>query len=713
MPTRRHSLTRRYFLLIMDKNHIDEREAARARIGALTEAVEYHSKKYHIDDDPQISDDEYDAMYRELERLEGEWPEFRSQNSPTMRVGGEALPEFRKVVHEIQMLSLNDIFDMDELEAFDARVRQALGGEEAPSPEYVVERKIDGLSVSLEYENGEFVRGSTRGDGYTGEDVTENLRTIGSIPKRLAGQPPAYLEVRGEVYLSKPDFESLNEYQRSAGQKLFANPRNAAAGSLRQLDSRITASRRLSVFVFNVQRIDGRTFNDHSESLEWLNSNGFPTSPHYLVCDGIDSVREAIKTIEQQRYEFPYDIDGAVVKVNSLQARAALGQTSRTPKWAVAYKYPAEIKETILRAITLNVGRTGVLTPNAVLDPVRLAGTTVGKATLHNMDLIKEKDIRVGDHVLVRKAGDIIPEVIAPVIDKRSGGETIFTMPETCPVCGARIERIAGEAAYRCPDRDCPAQLYRRIVHFTSRDAMNIGGMGAAIAETLIERGFISDAADIYTLSNRRTELEALEGMGGKSIDNLLEAIEASKQNPPERLLFGLGIRLVGNRASRILIGRFRSISALCAASPDELSDIPEIGEKISASLREYMDDPKTAALLSRLRDAGLPIDSANGSGGPGDDAGGPDRPGGAGGDSRGLPFGGLVFVVTGALPGTGRRDIERQIEELGGKTAGSVSKKTDYVLAGENAGGKLSKAIELGIKVIDYDEYKRLAGFD
>ena len=704
---------------------VDEknREAVRVRIEELAALTAYHSKKYYVEDDPEITDGEYDALYGELKRLEAVWPELRPDNSPTARVGGEALPEFRKVTHEVQMLSLNDIFNLEELDAFDARVRQALGDDIQPVV-FVVEKKIDGLSVSLEYENGVLIRGSTRGDGFTGEDVTENLRTIGALPKILNGNPPRYLEVRGEVYLPKSDFELLNETQQSLGLKLFANPRNAAAGSLRQLDPKITASRRLNIFVFNVQRVDGYDLTSHAQSLKWLESLGFPVSPDFRVCGAPDEVREVIGEIERRRFEFPYDIDGAVVKVDGFAAREALGQTVKAPKWAVAFKYPAEIKETILLDITLNVGRTGVITPNAVLDPVRLAGSTVGKATLHNFDQIREKDIRIGDRVLVRKAGDIIPEVIAPVKEKRDGSEAEFFMPSACPVCGEQIVRVEGEAAFRCQNRACPAQLYRGIVHFASRDAMNIEGMGGAIVEMLIERGFIRDAADIYALASRRAELEAIDRMGIKSTDNLLNAIEVSKRNPPERLLFGLGIRLVGSRVARLLINRFRSIPALRSAPCEELSAIPEIGDKIAASLRAYMDEPRTGDLLSRLEAAGVRMESTtvnapyntsvsedilSGGASPGTDINA------AGGNAaeRGQPLAGLTFVVTGALPGVNRRDIEAEIEALGGKAAGSVSKKTNYVLAGEDAGSKLNKAIELGIDIIDYEAYKKIAKYE
>ena len=874
----------------MDSNNTDKRENVRERMNELVALLNYHSKKYYIDDDPEIADSEYDKLYRELEELERGRPDLRVQNSPTARVGGEASQEFRKVTHEIQMQSLNDIFDLAELDAFDARTRQALASgaaaatnvaaqtadvaepsnvdaqtadvetrqaladaavaisDAAPAAdvgttgdiaasvelEYVVERKIDGLSVSLEYENGIFIRGSTRGDGFVGEDVTENLKTIKSIPMLLntptpvsasapipvsssapapspAAAPapsptpvsasstapapslssaptapvpslssspapspspaPAYLEVRGEVYLARQDFDRLNESQQALGQKLFANPRNAAAGSLRQLDPKVTASRRLSIFVFNVQRIDGRAFATHSESLTWLEAAGFPVSPGYTLCKTLGEAREAIADIERRRYEFAYDIDGAVVKVNALAARAALGETVKAPKWAVAYKYPAEIKETVLRDIILNVGRTGVVTPNAILEPVRLAGTTVSRATLHNMDLIEGRDIRIGDRVLVRKAGDIIPEVLCPVKEKRDGSETVFVMPAACPVCGAPIERAEGEAAYRCIGRDCPAQLFRGIVHFASRDAMNIDGMGGAVVDALIERGFISDTADIYSLASKRSGLESIERMGKKSVDNLLNAIERSKQNPPDRLLFGLGIRLVGSRVARLLIRRFGSVPALRGASVEELSDIPEIGEKIALSLRNYMDEPANIELLEKFAAAGVRMSSAPSGAAsatptvpaaatssatpvasaasatptvpaaaaaptvPTEAAAAPTAsasavvaaaaaptasaasatPAAAAAPSvpveTALPLQGLTIVITGTIDGVQRRELERQIDELGGRASGSVSKKTSYVLAGEDAGSKLTKAKELNVPVIGYDEYKRLAG--
>ncbi|MDR3120792.1 MAG: NAD-dependent DNA ligase LigA [Clostridiales bacterium] len=764
------------------------RDAARERIDELKAAILYHGKKYYSDDDPEIGDDEYDALYLELVRLEEVWPEFKAADSPTARVGGDILPAFGKVTHEVQMQSLNDIFDLGELEAFDARVRDALGdpgaeitdgaevtgeanraGDEpegesagdsgetgqaggAPAPsalEYVVEKKIDGLSVSLEYENGLFVRGSTRGDGFVGEDVTANLRTVRAIPLRLQvgdAPPPAYLEVRGEVYLPKDDFIALNEQQAALGLKLFANPRNAAAGSLRQLDTQITAQRRLNIFVFNIQRARGPgcVFTTHSGALEWLAAAGFPVSPGFVVCGTLADVRAEIQKIEESRFDVPFDIDGAVIKVNDLAARELLGATSKAPKWAVAYKYPAEIRETALFDITINVGRTGVLTPTAVLAPVRLAGSTVGRATLHNMDFIAEKDIRIGDRVLVRKAGDIIPEVVSSQKDRRDGSERVFEMPSACPVCAAPVERPEGESAYRCTGAACPAQLFRRIVHFTSRDAMNIDGMGPAIVEAMMEKGFVSDVADLYALGGRRAELEALERMGPKSVDNLLRAIENSKQNPPERLLFGLGIRLIGSRAARLLLDRFASFDALRRATVEQLAEVPEIGEKMARSVNTYLNEPAVAALLQKLADAGVRLDTTDtamvgtamagtamadaamagavaadtGFAMPAMVSGNPPAPGAAvsaalspAPDAAPRSLEGLTFVLTGTLPGVSRRDAERLIESHGGRVTGSVSKKTDYVLAGEDAGSKLKKAEALGVRVIGLDELRELAG--
>ncbi|HHW49709.1 MAG TPA: NAD-dependent DNA ligase LigA, partial [Clostridiaceae bacterium] len=518
------------------------------RILELRKIINYHDYKYYVEDNPEISDFEYDALYRELEELEALRPDLVTPDSPTQRVGGKPLEGFEKVVHSIQMQSLSDVFSEEELYAFDSRVREVVGDE----VEYVVEKKIDGLSVSLEYENGRFIRGSTRGDGIVGEDVTQNLKTIKSIPLVLNEDIP-YLEVRGEVFMSKKDFIKLNEEQESLEQPLFANPRNAAAGSLRQLDPKITASRKLDIYVFNVQNIEGKSFKTHSESLEYLKILGFKVSPDYKVCKNIKEAMEEIERIGESRGEMPFEIDGAVVKVNSLEHRRLLGSTSKTPRWAVAYKYPAERKQTKIKEIWVNVGRTGVLTPNAVLEPVRLAGTTVSRATLHNMDYIREKDIRIGDTVWVQKAGDIIPEVVEVLYDKRTGEEKEFEMPKRCPACNSEVVREEGEVAYRCIGIECPAQLFRSIVHFASRDAMNIDGLGPAIIEALLNKGFIKGVADLYYLHEKRDELVNMERMGKKSTENLLNSIERSKSNNIDRLITGFGIRHIGLRAAQLL----------------------------------------------------------------------------------------------------------------------------------------------------------------
>ena len=631
------------------------------RIKQLRGLIDEHNKKYYIYDNPEISDADYDALYEELLDLEAKHPEYASDDSPTARVGGESLAGFGKVVHEVQMQSLNDVFQLDELDLFDKRVKEALstgsgGGDSSGSGtgasgagysgagasgadasgtdasgtgarpdeedssgsgagasgtdaevEYVVEKKVDGLSVSIEYRDGAFVRGSTRGDGFVGEDVTENLRALKSLPKalKLAENPP-YIEIRGEVYMSKQDFMMLNETQADLGQKTFANPRNAAAGSLRQLDPAVTASRRLDLFVFNIQQASGASFKKHSEALEYLAEAGLPVSSGYKVCKGISAVKEEVNAIGASRYEYPFDIDGAVVKVNSLQHRGLLGETSKAPRWAVAYKFPAEVKETVLKDITINVGRTGVLTPNAILEPVRLAGTSVGKATLHNMDVISEKDIHIGDRVMVRKAGDIIPEVVEVLKWKRNGTETPFAMPEMCPVCGSKVERAPGETAHRCTGNACPAQVFRRIVHFASRDAMNIEGLGPAIIETLLEKGLINGAADLYYLKDKRDELVSIDRMGGKSVDNLLAAIEGSKNRGLARFLFGLGIRHIGARAAKLIAENYMTIDNILNADIEGISEIPEVGGKMAASIREYFDDEEVLTQLEKYMDAGI-----------------------------------------------------------------------------------------------------------
>lgn len=656
------------------------------RIEELRETLNFHSHKYYVEDNPQINDFDYDVLYRELEDLEKLRPELITPDSPTQRVGGQPLEGFEKVVHTVQMQSLADVFNQEELYTFDQRVRDAIGND----IEYAVEKKIDGLSVSLEYENGRFVRGSTRGDGLVGEDVTLNLRTIKSIPLVLKEAIPV-LEVRGEVFIPRKDFLEINEEQEELGQPPFANPRNAAAGSLRQLDPRITAKRKLDIFIFNIQRVEGKTFTTHSETLDYLKYLGFKTSPDFKICKGIDEAMEEINRIGEGRGDFSFEIDGAVVKVNSLAQRELLGTTTKTPRWAAAYKYPAEKKQTVIKEIWVNVGRTGVLTPNAVLEPVRLAGSTVSRATLHNMDYINEKQIRIGDTVVVQKAGDIIPEVVEVVLEKRTGNEIEFNMPDKCPECGSDVIREEGEAAFRCTGIECPAQLFRSIVHFASRDAMNIDGLGPAIIQILLDKGFIKGIADLYYLDSRKEELTGIERMGKKSVENLLNSIEKSKQNNIDRLIFGFGIRHIGLRGAQQLSDSFDSLDAVREASLEDITGIDEFGEKMANSVVVFFKQEQTDDTIEKLRAAGVNLKSSG---------------------KRTLKdgrFAGLTFVLTGTLPTYSRPEASEIIESFGGKTSGSVSKKTDYVLAGEEAGSKLDKAKQLGVKIIDEAEFKSM----
>lgn len=656
------------------------------RIKELRETVNYHNMRYYVEAEPEISDYEYDALYRELQELEAKRPDLVTTDSPTQRIGDQVLEGFEKVVHVVQMQSLNDVFSMEELYAFDQRVKDAVGD----IYEYVVEKKIDGLSVSLEYEDGRFVRGSTRGDGFVGEDVTQNLRTVKSIPLVLKEAVPQ-IEVRGEVFISKKDFEEINEEQEELGQQLFANPRNAAAGSLRQLDPRITAKRKLDIFVFNIQRIEGRETSSHSESLEYLKRLGFKVSPDFRVCSSMDEVAAEIEKIGANRGEFLFEIDGAVVKVDSLAQRELMGTTTKTPRWAAAYKYPAEKKQTVIKDIWVNVGRTGVLTPNAVLEPVKLAGTTVSRATLHNMDYIAQKQICIGDTAWVQKAGDIIPEVVEVVFEKRNGMEREFVMPDKCPVCGSQVIREEGEAAYRCMGIECPAQLSRSIEHFASRDAMNIDGMGPAIVKALLDGGFIKGIADLYYLHLRKDELIGMERMGRKSVENLLSSINGTRHNNIDRLIYGFGIRHIGLRAAQLLAENFESLDALMQANIEDIMKISEFGEITARSVETFFKQEQTLDTVEKLRAAGVNLVSAG-------------RRKVA--DNR---FEGFTFVLTGTLPTYSRAEASEIIESFGGKTSGSVSKKTDYVLAGEEAGSKLDKALQLGVKVIDEEEFKRM----
>ncbi len=645
------------------------------RIEELKQRLNQYGYEYYVLDTPTVSDFEYDALMNELISLEEQNPEFKTADSPTQRVGGEVSEGFDEVTHAVQMQSLADVFSKDELFEFDTRVKNSLG---LDTVEYVTEMKIDGLSVSLEYENGIFFRGSTRGNGFVGEDITQNLRTIPSIPLRLTEEIP-YLEVRGEVYMPQKSFLSLNEQREASGEPLFANPRNAAAGSLRQLDSKIAAERKLDIFVFNVQRAEGIEFSDHRSSLDYLEKLGFKVIPGNKTFNGIEEAYAEVLSIGESRGNLTYDIDGAVIKVNSFSQREILGSTSKTPKWAAAYKFPAERQETKLVDIALQVGRTGVVTPNAVLEPVRIAGSTVSRATLHNIDNIKAKDIRIGDSVIIQKAGDIIPEVVEVVKSKRTGNEKLFSMPDVCPVCSGNLHREEGEAATRCTNPNCPAQQLRAIIHFASKPAMDIDGMGSAVVEQLLTEGLISDCADIYSL--KYEDIVNLERFADKSAKNLIDAIDISRNMGLDRVLFGLGIRMIGSRAAQILAESFGNIDALMVANIEELSNISEIGEKMAASLTEYFSQKKSADIINRLKAANVKLDYEI--------------------SRKSDILNGKTLVLTGTLPTLKRSDAKLLIESHGGKVSGSVSKKTDYVVAGDEAGTKLDKANALGITVL------------
>lgn len=653
------------------------------RVEELTELLNYHNHKYYVDDSPEISDFEFDALLRELEELEEKNPELKKPNSPTMRVGGEAVTAFEEVIHAVPMQSLQKAFSKDEILDFDKRVRDVI-----VNPEYVVEHKIDGLSVSLEYVDGEFMRGSTRGDGTVGEDVTENIKTIRSVPMKLKDKIP-FLEVRGEVFLSRDNFNKINEALEVAEQPLFANPRNAAAGSLRQLDPKIAASRNLDIFVFNIQRIEGMAINSHTEGLQFLKEQGFKTILNDKSYTDIEDAYNEIINIGNERDKLYFDIDGAVVKVNDFSARAELGVTSKFPKWAIAYKYPAEKQTTIIRDIKIQIGRTGVLTPLAILDTVRIAGSNVSKATLHNLDYITEKDIRIGDTVVIEKAGDIIPAVVEVVTEKRTGNEKEFSMPELCPECGAAVVREDGEAAYRCTGVNCPAQRLRNIIHFVSRSAMDIDGLGPSIIEQMLERNLISTAADLYYL--KAEDIADMDKMGEKSAQNLLSALEKSKTNPLYRLINAFGIRHIGEKAAKLIAAECKTLDNVMNATEEQLAEIDDIGGIMARSAVEYFNEPQTIEFIEKLTAAGVNcVDDS--------DANLIDN-----------RFEKKVFVLTGTLEKYKRSEAGEIIEKFGGKTSSSVSKKTDYVLAGAEAGSKLEKAVKLGITVISEDEFEEM----
>lgn len=662
-----------------------EFEEASRRVEELRDQINEYSRLYYEEDSPAIEDDAFDALTRELRRLEEEYPQLITPDSYTQRVQGAVSAQFAPVRHEVPLESLQDVFSFDELREFDRRVRETV-----PNPEYVVEPKIDGLSIALEYVDGRFVQGATRGDGQTGEDVSHNLRTIRSIPQKLAS-PVARIIVRGEVYMPRESFAALVERQELAGEKTFKNPRNAAAGSLRQKDASVTKGRNLDIFVFNLQLIEGETISSHAESLERMKELGFHIIPFYSVFTSIDEVIEEVERIGEKRGSLPFDIDGAVVKVNDFSQRELLGSTAKFPKWASAYKYPPEEKQTTLLDVEINVGRTGVLTPTGVFEPVTLAGTTVSRATLHNEDFILEKGLSIGDTVVLRKAGDIIPEVVR--VEAHLPGAPVYQMPHRCPSCGSEAVREEGEAALRCNNPECPAQRIQNLIHFASRDAMDIEGLGPAVVEQLVNAGLVCNAFDLYSL--KKEDVAALERMGDKSAENLLAAIEKSKSVDLFRVIFAMGIRHVGQKAAKLLANRFGSMDAVMQASPEEVSAIDGFGEIMAESVVRFFAMPQSRHFVEQLRQAGVNMQRQSA-----------EEEDDAGIDTR---FAGMTFVLTGTLPTLKRDEAAAIIERYGGKTSGSVSKKTTIVLAGEDAGSKLAKAQQLGIRVIHENEFRAM----
>lgn len=654
----------------------------------LVKAIEYHSEKYYKEDNPEISDVEFDELMRILIFLEDKFPSLKRKDTPSSRVGGAALEKFEQHTHEVPMLSLGNVFSEGELRDFDRRVREGCSGK----VEYVVEFKIDGLSVGLTYEDGYFTLGATRGDGYVGENVTENLKTVKTIPMRI--EEKKKMIVRGEVYISKQDFENINRYQEEHDLQIYANPRNLAAGSLRQLDSKLTAKRPLDIFVFNLENAEALGLKNHSESFEYMSKQGIKINENFRVFDSIDDVVKHIEYWTENRGTLGYEIDGMVIKVNSFAQRDELGFTAKSPRWATAYKFPAEKKKTKLLDIQIEVGRTGTITPTAILEPVRLAGTTVSRATLHNEDYINERDIRIGDTVIVQKAGEIIPQVIQVFTEDRDGSEVKFKMPDKCPVCGEETVRLEGEAAVKCINISCPAQIRRGIIHFVSRDAMNIDGMGESIITTLLDNGIINDISDLYYMDFEK--IVTLDRMGEKSVSNLMNAIEKSKSNELWRLINGLGIKFVGVKGAKLLANRFSSMDEIINAKFEDLIEIDEFGEIMSDSVVKFFDEDRNLRTIEKLRDAGLNFDSnANKY------------------SEVAKIFEGMKIVLTGTLPSLKRNDAKEMIEARGGKATSSVSKSTTFVLAGEEAGSKLDKAVSLGIKVIDEDKFNEIINYE
>ena len=658
--------------------------SAQKRIEELINLINYHNEKYYNQDSPEIEDFEYDNLMKELIKLEEENPELKRNDSPSNRVGGKPLDKFEQVVHKIPMLSLSNAYSWEDLKDFDSRVREAAGSD----VEYVVEFKIDGLSVGLNYNNGIFESGATRGNGIVGENITKNLMTIKNIPLNI--DEKGELTVRGEVYISKKDFEEINKIQEEQDQPLYANPRNLAAGSLRQLDSKLTAKRPLDIFIFNLEDINSKQFKTHSESLEYLKQLGFHVSPEFKVFKTMDEIIEYIKYWTEHREDLGFGIDGMVIKVNNLEQREQMGYTAKSPRWAIAYKFPAERKETKLLDIVVEVGRTGTITPTAVLEPIRLAGTTVSRATLHNEDYINEKDIKINDTVLVQKAGDIIPQVVEVIKEKRTGEEIEFKMPEECPVCGEPTVRLEGEAAVKCINISCPAQIRRGIIHFASREAMDIDGLGESIITLLLKQDLIKDISDLYYL--KKEQISVLERMGDKSATNLINAINKSKENDLWRFINGLGIKLIGTKAAKVLASEFKDLYKLMNATEQELINLEEFGQTMADSVVEFFKEEKNISVIEKLKEAGVNTKLIES-------------------DDEDIPkiFEKMKIVLTGTLPTLKRNDAKEMIEKRGGKATSSVSKSTSFVLAGEEAGSKLTKANDLGIKVIDEEKFLQL----
>ncbi|MCL2100021.1 MAG: NAD-dependent DNA ligase LigA [Oscillospiraceae bacterium] len=668
-----------------------ENTGIKNKIEELRAKIAFYAEKYHAEDESLVSDYDYDMLVRELINLEEEYPEFDSADSPSKKVGGAVLDKFEKVEHTVRMGSLSNVYSKEELAEFITKTNKLLGGENGGVFEYIAEYKIDGLSVSLEYQNGVFSRGSTRGNGKIGENITENLKTIKNLPLKLKGDYPEYLEVRGEVFMPLSVFKKLNAERQNQNLPLMANPRNAAAGSLRQLDSRETARRGLDIYIFNIQQSSGIQKTTHAENLDYLTSLGLPVSPVYNIFTGTDEILKEVDRMHEARYSLDFEIDGAVIKINELALHDLIGETSHSPKWCAAYKYPPEIKSARLLDIVIKVGRTGVLTPNAVFEPVKLAGTTVSRATLHNMDFIAEKDIKIGDIINVRKAGEIIPEIVSVEIGRRDGSEREFAAPEFCPSCGAAIYKDKDEsAALRCVNPACPAQLERNIIHFASKNAMNIEGLGPSLVSQLIASGLISDAADLYDLKNKAEELAGIERMGEKSSRNLTDAIEASKERGFAAFFYALGIRHIGEKTSALIANKYMRIENLYGVPTEELTELRDIGGESAKAGFEFFADKKNLEYIEKFKRFGVKTRSDE------------DAPA-----EKSGKLDGLKFVITGTLVKYTRDGIEKLIENNGGEALGSVSKKTNYVIAGENAGSKLEKALALGVRVLSEDEFE------